>query len=98
MKRLLGARYVDIHALFPHQTHTKSISTGGLFPPVFQMCKAMLREQRRLLPAGTGLEADRAGQERSPVTHPRRPPRAQHASFRGVEKETLGPFTGFPCA
>lgn len=26
------------------------------------------------------------------------PHEAQHASFRGVEKETLGPFTGFPCA
>lgn len=98
MKHLLRARCVHIHALFPYQTHTDSSSKGGIFTAVFQMCRAALRELGWLIPAGLGLEADLTGRERALSPTPGCPPRAQHASFQGVEKETLGPFTGFPCA
>ena len=80
------------------EAHTESNSKGGFFFfPVFQMCKPRLEEpgglshrsQAGTRPAGRGQRA---------LAQPSRPHEAQHASFWGVEKETLGPVTGFPCA
>ena len=65
---------------------------------LFSRCVNQGSESWVAYPTGSQAGTRPAGHGQRALAQPSRPREAQHASFWGVGKETLGPFTGFPCA